>query len=168
MSRWTLFSNHGHVLLLAAQDPDARLRDIAASVGITERAVQKIIRDLQDAGLLTISKYGRRNRYRVHTRKPLRHALESHCTVGQLVRLISESRSLTDIEEVPAARSEPWLKAGNEQDDAALEEHLREQPEPETEAPATVPEAPPEKPVVRETGKKPRKPAPGGEQGSLF
>lgn len=89
MSRWTLFSNHGHVLLLVAQQPEARLRDIAQRVGITERAVQKIVRDLQDAGMLTVSKHGRRNRYRVHTRKALRHRLESHCTVGQLVRLVA-------------------------------------------------------------------------------
>ena len=64
MSNWTIFSNHGHVLLYLANDPDARLRDVAQSVGITERAVQKIVRDLQDGGIITISKHGRRNRYR--------------------------------------------------------------------------------------------------------
>lgn len=88
MSKWTLFSNHGHVLLLVARKPEARLRDVAVNVGITERAVQKIIRDLQDGGMLSITKHGRRNRYQVHTRKSLRHELESHVTVGQLVRLI--------------------------------------------------------------------------------
>jgi hypothetical protein len=88
MSRWTLFSNHGHVLLYLAGDPESRLRDVAAAVGITERAVQKIVRDLQDAAILSVSKQGRRNRYRVNTRKPLRHELESHRTVGDLVDLI--------------------------------------------------------------------------------
>ena len=60
MSKWTLFSNHGHVLLFLANDPEARLRDVAAAVGITERAVQKIVRDLQDGGVLSVSKHGRR------------------------------------------------------------------------------------------------------------
>ena len=88
MSQWTLFSNHGHVLLFIAQQPEARLRDIAEQVGITERAVQKIIKDLQDDGFIAVRKQGRRNRYRVQTRKALRHKLESHCSVGELVRLV--------------------------------------------------------------------------------
>lgn len=88
MSQWTLFSNHGHVLLFIAQQPEARLRDIADQVGITERAVQKIIKDLQDDGFIAVRKQGRRNRYRVQMRKALRHKLESHCSVGELVRLV--------------------------------------------------------------------------------
>lgn len=88
MSNWTLFSNHGHVLLFVSQQPEARLRDIADRVGITERAVQKIVRDLQDGGLLSVTKHGRCNHYRIHGRKNLRHALEAHCTVSQLVDLI--------------------------------------------------------------------------------
>ena len=84
----SLFSNHGHVLLFLANDPDARLRDVAAAVGVTERAVQKIVRDLQDENLLSVSKRGRRNRYRINTRKALRHPLETHRTVGQLISLM--------------------------------------------------------------------------------
>jgi len=88
MSDWTIFSNHGHVLVCLAGDPEARLRDVAAQVGLTERAVQTIVRDLQHSGMISISKHGRRNRYRIENKKTLRHDLEAHCTVGALVNLI--------------------------------------------------------------------------------
>ncbi|MDX1381699.1 MAG: winged helix-turn-helix domain-containing protein, partial [Xanthomonadales bacterium] len=88
MTDWTFFSNHGHVLACLAQDHEARLRDVAARIGITERAVQKIVRDLQDAGVITVRKQGRRNRYRINGRKPLRHDLESHRNVSDLVVLM--------------------------------------------------------------------------------
>jgi len=88
MSNWTLFSNHGHVLVCLARDSEARLRDVAADVGITERAVQKIVRDLQAGGMLSISKHGRRNRYRIHRQTTLRHDLEAHCTLGDLMRFV--------------------------------------------------------------------------------
>lgn len=89
MSQWTLFSNHGHVLVVLSRDANARLRDVAIEVGITERAVQKIVRDLQDVGMLSVSKQGRRNCYTLHGSQPLRHALEEHCTVGQLMALVN-------------------------------------------------------------------------------
>jgi len=88
MSKWTIFSNHGHVLVCLARDPEARLRDVAADVGLTERAVQKIVRDLQESGMIIVSKHGRRNRYRIDDRKNLRHDLEAHCTLGALVDLV--------------------------------------------------------------------------------
>jgi len=91
MSNWTLFSNHGHVLVCLSRDSKARLRDVAADVGITERAVQKIVRDLQDHGMVSITKHGRRNRYQIHNKKTLRHNLESHCTLGDLVDLVNSS-----------------------------------------------------------------------------
>jgi Mn-dependent DtxR family transcriptional regulator len=90
MSDWTFFSNYGHVLVCLARNREVRLRDVAIEVGITERAVQKIVRDLQDAGFLTVSKQGRCNRYRVNRRKALRHSLESHCTVGKLLALVAK------------------------------------------------------------------------------
>ena len=58
MSNWTIYSNHGHVLVCLARDSDARLRDVAADVGLTERAVQKIVRDLQEGGMISVSKHG--------------------------------------------------------------------------------------------------------------
>ena len=89
MGDWTFFSNYGHVLVCLARNREARLRDVAAEVGITERAVQTIVRDMQDAGFITVSKQGRCNRYRINRRKSLRHALESHCSVGKLLSLVA-------------------------------------------------------------------------------
>ncbi len=91
MGDWTFFSNYGHVLVCLAKNRESRLRDVAVEVGITERAVQKIVRDLQEAGFLTVSKQGRCNRYRINNRKALRHSLESQCTVGRLLSLILKS-----------------------------------------------------------------------------
>jgi hypothetical protein len=91
MSNWTLFSNHGHVLICLARDPETRLRDVAADVGITERAVQKIVRDLQDGGMVSVTKSGRRNCYRIHSKTLLRHDLEAHCTVSDVVNIINKA-----------------------------------------------------------------------------
>jgi DNA-binding transcriptional ArsR family regulator len=85
---WTFLSNHGHVLVCLARDPEARLRDVALSVGITERAVQKIVSDLEDAGVVERLRDGRRNRYRLHPERPLRHPIESHRTVGALLTMV--------------------------------------------------------------------------------
>ncbi len=93
MSDWTLFSNHGHVLVCLVRNSEARLRDVAMDVGITERAVQKIVRDLQDGGMVTVTKNGRRNNYRIHGKKTLRHDLESACTLKDLVRFVNKDIS---------------------------------------------------------------------------
>ena len=85
---WTFLSNHGHVLVCLARDPEARLRDVALSVGITERAVQKIVSDLEEAGVVERLRDGRRNRYRLHPERPLRHPIESHRTVGALLAMV--------------------------------------------------------------------------------
>ena len=89
MGDWTLFSNHGHVLVCLARDNEARLRNVADDVGITERAVQKIVRELQQAGFISIRKHGRCNRYDINTRQTLRHALEAGCPVGGLLQLFT-------------------------------------------------------------------------------
>lgn len=85
---WTFLSNHAHVLLLIARDPATKLRDVATQVGITERAVQRIVADLEAAAYLERERTGRRNHYRVHPELPLRHPIESHTEVGALLRLI--------------------------------------------------------------------------------
>ena len=95
MSNWTLLSNHGHVLVCLSRDSDARLRDIATDVGITERAVQKIVRDLQQSGMVSVSKNGRRNSYRIHKKVKLRHELESQYTVGDLMQVVSKVQETT-------------------------------------------------------------------------
>lgn len=85
---WTFFSNHGHVLFCLAADPSALMREVAERVGITERAVQRIVAELVDAGVLLREREGRGNRYEVAKRASLRHPIESHRTVGDLVGLI--------------------------------------------------------------------------------
>ncbi|MEQ8848342.1 helix-turn-helix domain-containing protein [Botrimarina sp.] len=85
---WTFLSNHSHVLLVLAAEPDVRLRDVAQRVRITERAVQKIVAELEAAGVVTRHRDGRRNRYEVHPDKPLRHPVEWHRTVADLIRMV--------------------------------------------------------------------------------
>jgi DNA-binding transcriptional ArsR family regulator len=87
-SRWTFLTNHSHVLIVLAQDPSLVLREVAIRVGITERAVQRIITDLEEAGFVEREKVGRRNRYRIRNDRPLRHPIEAHRTIGDLVGLI--------------------------------------------------------------------------------
>lgn len=86
---WTFLSNHGHVLMCIAQDPQVRVRDIAERVGITERSVTGILTDLENADVIEKIKDGRRNSYRVKRRVKLRHPLEAHRTVGSLIDLVS-------------------------------------------------------------------------------
>ena len=83
--RWTFLTNHAHVLVCISEDGDLRGRDIAERVGITERAVQAIIADLESDGYLTRTREGRRNRYEVHPDLPLRHPLESDHTAADLL-----------------------------------------------------------------------------------
>lgn len=135
MGDWTLFSNHGHVLVCLARQNDARLRDVAVQVGITERAVQKIVKDLQEAGFVEVRKQGRCNRYRINRRKSLRHALESQCTVGKLLNLVAppgpagrlvvepdvalkpelEPEPVSEPEPVPEPESEKSVKSGKKE-----------------------------------------------------
>lgn len=91
-STWTFLSNHAHVMLCLSRDPDMRLRDIAGDVGITERAVSKILDDLEEAGYVTRTREGRRNRYRLHARGRLRHPLERQTTIGELLSLLGDRR----------------------------------------------------------------------------
>jgi predicted transcriptional regulator len=84
---WTFLSNHTQVLLCIAAEPEVRMRDIAIRVGITERAVQRIVAELEADGYLTIIREGRRNRYTVAPEKPLRHPLQSHRTLAHLIEL---------------------------------------------------------------------------------
>ena len=85
---WTFFSNHAHVLFCLAADPGMLLRDVAAQVGITERAVQRIVADLEAADVLTRVREGRRNRYKVDPRVSLRHPVEAHRNIGDLLALV--------------------------------------------------------------------------------
>ena len=84
---WTLLTNHGRLLLLIARNPDARLRDLAERAGITERAAQSIVHDLEDAGYVTKQREGRRNSYVLHPDRPFRHPAEAGHDVGELLAL---------------------------------------------------------------------------------
>lgn len=86
---WTYLTNHAHVLLAIAAEPDLRLRDIAARVDVTERRAAQIVSDLEDSGVLERQKRGRRNHYRILPHHPLRHPLEQHHEVADLLRAIS-------------------------------------------------------------------------------
>ena len=88
---WTFLTNHAHVLICLWREPDARLRDVADRVGITERAVQAIVADLEAAGVLTRQREGRRNHYEIHPNVPLRHPVESTRTVADLLGMLGET-----------------------------------------------------------------------------
>lgn len=87
-AQWTFLSNHTHVLVCLAADAEQTLRDVALKVGITERAVQRIVAELEAAGALTRERDGRRNRYRLDTSLPLRHPLERHRSIGDVLALV--------------------------------------------------------------------------------
>lgn len=84
---WTFLSNHAHVLICIAGEPEIRMRDVAARVGVTERAVQRIVAELEAGGYLTVTREGRRNKYVVNPDLPLRHPVEAHRDVGALIEL---------------------------------------------------------------------------------
>jgi DNA-binding transcriptional regulator PaaX len=90
--RWTFLSNHAHVLGLIRSHQDMILREIAFRVGITERAVQRIIVELEQAGYLVRSRVGRRNHYEIRVDLPLRHPIEAHRNIGDLLELIQEEK----------------------------------------------------------------------------
>jgi predicted transcriptional regulator len=83
-----LFTNHAHVLVLIAQQPDLRMREIAVTVGITERAVQRIVDDLTATGYVAVTKDGRRNRYEILHDSPMQHPLAKHRKIGELVQFV--------------------------------------------------------------------------------
>jgi hypothetical protein len=86
---WTFLTNHGHVLVCIAMDPGIRGRDIAARVGITERAAQSIIADLVAGGYLTRTRVGRRNWYQIHPDLPFRHPVEREHPIGDLLKALA-------------------------------------------------------------------------------
>jgi DNA-binding MarR family transcriptional regulator len=89
-SSWTFLTNHAHILMCLAKSPSERIRDLAVKVDITERAVQRIIVELEAEGYLEHIREGRRNLYKVLSRKPLRHDIEKHRQVRDLIKLITK------------------------------------------------------------------------------
>jgi DNA-binding transcriptional regulator YhcF (GntR family) len=95
-STWTFFSNYAHVLVCLTHDPQPTTRQMALQVGITERAVQRILAQLANAGVISIEKVGRRNRYTIDGDQKLRHSLESHKTIGEFIQLIDNDEQPGD------------------------------------------------------------------------
>ena len=87
---WTFLTNHAHVMVALSRDPDLRQRDLSYVVGITPGAVQRILDDLENAGYLRREKIGRRNHYESIDHTPLRHPLEGHHTVGELLDMLHD------------------------------------------------------------------------------
>src|SRR5690242_15827889 len=93
---WTLLTGHGHVLVEIARNPQARVRDIAAVVGLTERSVQAIVADLEAEGYLTRDRNGRRNVYSVNPDSLFRHSSQEGLRVGPLLDLLATENGATD------------------------------------------------------------------------
>ncbi len=87
---WTFLTNHGHVLVCIAADPGIRGREIAARVGITERATQAIVAGLVAEGYVQRTRVGRRNHYEINPERPLRHPVEQPHSIGELLRLVAD------------------------------------------------------------------------------
>jgi len=107
-SNWTLLTGHGHVLVEIARNPGARMRDISAAAGITERAVQLIIADLEEAGYLTRHREGRRNSYVVNTDSPFRHAAQDGHRIGPFLELLATASQA-------AGATDPAHESGDDQ-----------------------------------------------------
>ncbi len=88
--KWTFLSNHTHVLISLHRDPDLTLREVANLVGITERSVQRILGELEEAGYVIRERKGLRNHYRFALSAPLRHPIEAHRRIADLVDMIEQ------------------------------------------------------------------------------
>lgn len=98
MTEWSLLTNHARVLLRIAHDPGVRLRDIATTLGITERSAYGIVADLTESGYVVKQKEekdGRRNRYKIRAHLPLRDAIIQERTIGELLDLLVDTNSRT-------------------------------------------------------------------------
>jgi MarR family len=107
---WTLLTGHGHVLVEIARNPGARIRDISAAAGITERTAQAIVADLEAAGYLTRTRTGRRTRYTVNPDRPFRHPAQDGLRVGPFLAVLAASGDAA--EPAPAAAPAHHDRAG--------------------------------------------------------
>ncbi|MCL7457322.1 helix-turn-helix transcriptional regulator [Micromonospora echinofusca] len=98
---WTFLTNHGHVLLAIARNPTARLRDVADEVGVTERAAQAIVADLEAGGYLNRTRVGRRNEYTLNPAGRFRHPAEADRQVGALLALFTDEQEPVEPAEGP-------------------------------------------------------------------
>lgn len=95
MSDWSFLTNHARALLFVAHDPDARLRDLAVALSVTERTAYGIVADLTEAGYVVKEKDGRRNRYQIQGHLPLRDPISEERTIGEVLDLLIGGRHRT-------------------------------------------------------------------------
>lgn len=93
MAHWTFLTNHAQVLLCVARNERLTAKEIAAFVGITERAVQRLLDDLEESGYLSRFRDGRNNRYELHTERPLRHPAQQGYEINELLELFTPLRT---------------------------------------------------------------------------
>ena len=91
MAEWSFLTNHARVLVCIAHDPGVRLRDIATTLGITERSAYGVVTDLTEGGYVVKEKDGRRNRYQIQTHLPLRETITQERTIGELLDVLVET-----------------------------------------------------------------------------
>jgi len=91
MAEWSFLTNHARVLVCIAHDPGVRLRDIATTLGITERSAFGVVTDLTEGGYVVKEKDGRRNRYQIQTHLPLRETITQERTIGELLDVLVET-----------------------------------------------------------------------------
>jgi len=89
---WTFLTNHAQVLLCIADTPDIRLRDVAERVGITERATQRILSELVEAGYVKAERVGRRNRYTIDEQHAMRHSAQDGYEIGALLEALRQGK----------------------------------------------------------------------------
>lgn len=106
---WTFLTNHARVLVKIAQNPQSRLRDLAVSIGITERAAQNIVNDLEEAGYITRTRVGRRNHYSVDPDRPLRHPADADFGIKGLLTLFAADHAVPGAAAPDAAAAERVL-----------------------------------------------------------
>ena len=87
---WTFLTNHGHVLIILSRNPGIRISELADEVGISERQVSNILKDLDDSGYVTKKREGRRNRYAISSDAPLRHQSNQDHTVSELIKILGD------------------------------------------------------------------------------
>jgi MarR family len=108
---WTLLTGHGHVLVEIARNPGARIRDISAAAGITERTVQAIVADLEAAGYLTRARTGRRTRYTVNPDSSFRHPAQDGLRVGPFLAVLAASGDAAEPGPAAGPRGSPAAAA---------------------------------------------------------
>ncbi len=92
MAEWSFLTNHARVLVCIAHDPGTRLRDIATTLGITERRTYDIVTDLTEGGYVTKERDGRRNRYQIQAHLPLRESISKERTIGEVLDVLVEAK----------------------------------------------------------------------------